>query len=278
MGVFEARDKVFVVTGAAGGIGAGVVRAFLEEGAKHVAILDVAEEAGKEFEKELLQKYGSDKAKFFKCDVTNDDQLYTAFEETKKNYGLNTVINNAAIMNDSFRSYKKQIEINVTAVITSTLKAIDIMRKDKGGNGGTVINISSIAGLSQSHFLPIYFATKSAVIQFSNCIGMEPNYKVTGVRVVTVCFGVTDTSLLHVQKIGTIDDDRTGEFNTAVDHAYKQKLESAVNGVVAAYKAGASASTWLANRDRPPVDITQDVKDAYTVMSTQMALAVKEAQ
>lgn len=56
------------------------------------------------------------------------------------------------------------------------------------------------------------------------------------------------------------------------------RLESAVNGVVAAYKAGASASTWLANRDRPPVDITQDVKDAYTVMSTQMALAVKEAQ
>lgn len=60
-----------------------------------------------------------------------------------------------------------------TAVITSTLKAIDIMRKDKGGNGGTVINISSIAGLSQSHFLPIYFATKSAVIQFSNCIGVS---------------------------------------------------------------------------------------------------------
>lgn len=41
MSVFEARDKVFVVTGAAGGIGAGVVRAFLEEGAKVGTLLEV---------------------------------------------------------------------------------------------------------------------------------------------------------------------------------------------------------------------------------------------
>lgn len=47
------------------------------------------------------------------------------------------------------------------------------MRKDDGGKGGTVINIASIAGLCQMSVMPIYWATKAAVIQFSNCIGVS---------------------------------------------------------------------------------------------------------
>lgn len=50
---------------------------------------------------------------------------------------------------------------------------MQIMGKDKGGQGGTVINISSIAALSQSPLMPIYFGTKSAVLQFSTCLGVS---------------------------------------------------------------------------------------------------------
>lgn len=60
--------------------------------------------------------------------------------------------------------------------MTGTLKAIELMRKDEGGKGGTVINVSSIAALHQAHYIPIYFATKSAVMQFSNCIGVSIVY------------------------------------------------------------------------------------------------------
>ena len=60
-----------------------------------------------------------------------------------------------------------------TAVITTTLKALDIMSKENGGKGGVVLNMSSIAALFQDHVLPVYFATKSAVLQFSNCIGVS---------------------------------------------------------------------------------------------------------
>ena len=62
-----------------------------------------------------------------------------------------------------------------TALVNGTLKAIELMRIDKGGRGGTVINVSSIAALVQrSPFLFVYAATKSAVLQFSNCIGVSP--------------------------------------------------------------------------------------------------------
>lgn len=61
-----------------------------------------------------------------------------------------------------------------TALVTSTLKALKVMRKDTGGKGGTIINISSVAALDQpspSYF--IYCGSKSAVLQFSNCIGVS---------------------------------------------------------------------------------------------------------
>lgn len=53
---------------------------------------------------------------------------------------------------------------------------------------------------------------------------MEENYKKTGVRVVTICFGATDTSLLHQNKLGTIDDDQLDHFiGTIVKNHPKQK-------------------------------------------------------
>lgn len=54
-----------------------------------------------------------------------------------------------------------------------TMKAIDIMGADKGNSGGTIVNISSQHALSQSPHLPVYTATKTAVLQFSNCIGVS---------------------------------------------------------------------------------------------------------
>lgn len=60
-----------------------------------------------------------------------------------------------------------------TALITNTIKAMDVMRKDEGGNGGVIMNISSVAAFFQDSAYPIYFATKSAVLQFSNCVGVS---------------------------------------------------------------------------------------------------------
>ncbi|XP_047988191.1 15-hydroxyprostaglandin dehydrogenase [NAD(+)]-like [Leguminivora glycinivorella] len=266
---YEWKDKVVLITGAANGIGAAMVRHVLEEGAKHIAILDVDETSGVDLENELNSKHDSGKTRFHHCDVTNDDQLFAAFDSLVKEQGnIDVVINNAALMNDSPNVYKKEIEINVTALITSTLKALELMRVDEGGKGGTVINISSIAALSQSHWVPIYFGTKAAVLQFSNCIGKEDYFIQTGVRVVTVCFGATATELVKDTKLGSLDKHITSKIMADAFEAklYYQKAESAAAGVVSAYKQAVSGSTWLATRDLPVRDITDNVNRAYQIL------------
>nr|AII21999.1 alcohol dehydrogenase AD1 [Sesamia inferens] len=265
--MFEIRDKVFFVTGAAAGIGAGIVRAFLDEGAKHVAALDIDINSGKALEQELLAKYGNDKVRFHKCDVTSND-LDVVYDNVVNDFGyIDVVVNCAGIMNDSPNAYIKEIEINVTALIKSSFKAFDLMRKDKGGRGGTIINISSIVGLFQAHLLPVYTATKSAVLQFSNCLGKEPHFTRSGVRVLTLCFGVTDTSLFSPTKLEAFDKETNELLKSSLVDLPMQKPESAVKGLIHAYKHGETASTWLVTTDRPAEDITGNVTKAYEVMS-----------
>ncbi|KPJ07892.1 15-hydroxyprostaglandin dehydrogenase [NAD+] [Papilio machaon] len=264
--MYEIKDKVFLVTGGASGIGAGIVRTVLDHGAKNVIALDIDVVQGKALEKELNNKHGKNKAKFIECDITT--QLQNAFDIATKQYGyIDVVINNAGIMNDSPRLYEKAIAVNVTALITSTLKAFEWMRKDQGGKGGTIINISSIVGLMQTPLLPIYSATKSAVLQFSNCFGMEPNFQSFGVRVVTVCFGTTDTSLLDPRKLGGFIKDIDENITIGINKLPLQSVQSAIEGLLTAYRNGNSGSTWLVTSNRPAEEITENVKNAYKTLS-----------
>ncbi|CAG9783571.1 unnamed protein product [Diatraea saccharalis] len=209
-----------------------------------------------------------DKVKFYKCDVTTDD-LNTAFDDVVQRFGyIDVIINNAGIMNDSKNVYVKAIQVNVIALINSSLKAYELMRKDRNGKGGTIINISSIAALGKSCPLPVYSATKSAVLQFSQCLGMEPTYSRTGVRVLIICFGCTNTSLLHESKYGVFDPEVLELLTEYFNNTIKQKLESAVRGMLEAYKNGASASTWLIMADQPAQDITVYVPDVNKTMKS----------
>lgn len=67
--------------------------------------------------------------------------------------------------------------------------------KDKGGNGGVIVNISSIFGVNGDTSFPIYSATKHFVVGLSRSMGTPYYYNRTGVRIVTNCPGLTDTGL-----------------------------------------------------------------------------------
>ncbi|XP_046965325.1 15-hydroxyprostaglandin dehydrogenase [NAD(+)]-like [Vanessa cardui] len=258
------ENKVFLITGAATGIGAGVTRALAKRGAKHIAVLDINTVAGEELQEELNSKYGADKILFIKCDVTTD--LDSAFDEATKQLGyIDVVINNAGLMNDGPNIYEKEIAVNVTALITGSLKAYKWMRKDKDGKGGTIINISSIVALIQSHILPVYSATKSAVLQFSNCLGKEENYSRTDVRVLTICFGITDTNLIR-GRVGCIDEELEEKIMVALQHFPSQSVDSAVQGLITAFESGTSGSTWLITTNRPAEEITGNVEKAFDIL------------
>ncbi|XP_075969299.1 15-hydroxyprostaglandin dehydrogenase [NAD(+)]-like [Anticarsia gemmatalis] len=265
--MYEARDKVAFVTGAAAGIGAGIVQAFLDEGAKHVAALDVDATSGKALENELNAKYGENKVRFHKCDVTTNE-LDAVYDNVVNDFGyIDVVVNCAGIMNDRPNVYLKEIEVNLSALIKSSFKAFDLMRKDHGGKGGTIINISSIVGLFQASLLPVYTATKSAVLQFSNCLGAPPHYSRSEVRVLTLCFGCTDTSLFSTTKMGAFDKETDQLLLDSMGKLPMQKPESAVKGLMHAFKHGETATTWLVTSERPAEDITDNVTKAYQVMS-----------
>ncbi|XP_039746585.1 15-hydroxyprostaglandin dehydrogenase [NAD(+)]-like [Pararge aegeria] len=262
--MFDVKDKVFLITGAASGIGAGVTRAVLDRGAKNVAVLDLNKQAGEAFVTELNTKYGGNKVIFIKCDVCND--LEAAFAETVKQLGyIDCVINNAGLMNDHPDVYEKEMLVNVSSLIKGSLTAYKLMRKDRDGRGGTIINISSIVALVQTPLLPVYSATKSAVLQFSNCLGMEQNYSRSGVRVIAICFGITDTNLIR-GRIGCIDEETEERMLIALKKFPAQCVDSAVSGLIAAYENGDSGSTWLITTNRPALDITNNVKKAFEIL------------
>ncbi|CAG4908162.1 unnamed protein product [Colias eurytheme] len=261
----DLKDKVVFLTGGAIGIGAVSAKLFLEEGVKHVAITDIDVTAGKQLEQELNSKYPG-RVSFIKCDVTNDEELFAAYDQVLKQFGyIDLVINNAGLMNDSPKMYKKSIEVNVTALITSTLKAWEFMRKDKSGRGGTIVNVASIASMMQDSFLPVYYATKSAVLQFSNCIGAQENYEKTGVKVITISYGATDTSLLSKQKLHSFSD--LYRMEEIVKKFTSQSVEAAAKGLIETCKRGESGSSWLVINDKAAEDVTPIIKKAYSILS-----------
>ncbi|XP_045524591.1 15-hydroxyprostaglandin dehydrogenase [NAD(+)]-like [Pieris brassicae] len=262
------HDKVAVVTGGACGIGASVVKEFVKEGAK-VTILDINEQSGKQIEDELSVKYG-ERVQFFLCDVTDEEQLMNAFDEVTARWGdLDLVVNNAGIADESFPMYKKQIALNFTTVITSTLRAMEVMRKDKEGKGGTIINVSSILGLMRVSPGPfVYGAIKNALVHFGSTIGMEAYYSRTNVRVITICFGLTQTSIIQNTKSfdEQINTDAEKILQDILVRSPGQTTDIAAKGVAESYKNGTSGSTWLVNNGVIS-DITSSVVKAYHVMS-----------
>ncbi|CAH2086741.1 unnamed protein product [Euphydryas editha] len=157
------------------------------------------------------------------------------------------------------------IFMSVTALITGSLKAYNWMRKDRDGKGGTIINISSIVALYQSPLMPVYSATKSAVLQFSNCLGKTEIFSRTDVRVITICFGVTDTNLIR-GRVECIDKELEEKLLVALQKFPTQSIDSAVQGLLTAFESGTSGSTWLITTNKPAEDITKNVDKAYEIL------------
>lgn len=77
---------------------------------------DVNESAGKQLEEELNAKYPG-RTSFTKCDVTNEEDLTGYFDKVLKEQGyFDIVINNAGLMNDGPKMYKKEIDVNVVSI------------------------------------------------------------------------------------------------------------------------------------------------------------------
>ncbi|XP_025901949.1 15-hydroxyprostaglandin dehydrogenase [NAD(+)] isoform X3 [Nothoprocta perdicaria] len=171
------NGKVALVTGAAQGIGRAFVQALLDKGAK-VALLDRNREAGRDSKAALDALFEAQRTLFIQCDVTEPEQLKGAFEKVIEHFGrLDIVVNNAGVNNE--KDWESTIQINLTSVIRGTYLGLEYMRKGNGGDGGVIINISSLAGLMPAAFQPVYCATKHGVIGFTRSIASINNCRRT---------------------------------------------------------------------------------------------------
>jgi 3alpha(or 20beta)-hydroxysteroid dehydrogenase len=163
--------KVALVTGGARGIGEGIVRRFVAEGAK-VLITDLLEDEGDALAAEL----GSS-ASFLHQDVTSRSGWEEAVKAAEVRFGkLDTLVNNAGVLFFSgFEGYSDQqidtlMDVNVKGVIYGCQAAIPAIER---AGGGAIVNMSSADGIAGANAVSVYCATKFAVRGLTRALALE---------------------------------------------------------------------------------------------------------
>ena len=170
-----AGKKAFI-TGGAQGLGAAMARKLAAEGAK-VSVADLNLEGAKAVAAEIDAAHGAGAAFAFPLDVTQEDQWIFALEEADEAMGgISVLVNNAGISlggdieSLSFDDWKTVMSVNVDSVFLGTKHALKYMRAHQPGS---IVNISSIAGLIAAHNSPSYNASKAAVWLLSKGIALH---------------------------------------------------------------------------------------------------------
>ncbi|XP_023155242.1 15-hydroxyprostaglandin dehydrogenase [NAD(+)] [Amphiprion ocellaris] len=202
----DLAGRVALVTGGAQGIGRAAVQELLRSSAK-VAVVDLNQACGEQCKEQLDAEFGEGNSSFIQCDVSDGNALTDAFQRTVDQFGrLDIVINNAGINNE--KNWEKTIQVNLTSVIKGTYLALEHMSKEYGKQGGTIINVSSMAAFLHSPHQPVYTATKHGVIGFTRAMADASSQGDYGVRINVLCPAFVDTPLLHSVE----HEDNMGKF------------------------------------------------------------------
>ncbi|MGC9356734.1 MAG: beta-ketoacyl-ACP reductase [Anaerolineae bacterium] len=164
------KDKVALITGGAAGIGKATAQRFAEEGAT-VIICDLSEEEGKRVAEEIG-------GEFYKVNVADRDAVQAWVDEVVEKYGrVDILVNNAGITRDALfvkvkegelakqmpeEAFDLVVDVNLKGVFNCTQAVAPYMIKQ--GEGGVILNASSVVGLYGNFGQTNYVATKAGVI------------------------------------------------------------------------------------------------------------------
>jgi 3alpha(or 20beta)-hydroxysteroid dehydrogenase len=232
--------KVAIISGAARGQGAAEARLFAAEGAR-VVLGDVLDDEGAAVAAEL-----GDAAVYTHLDVTDEGQWQAAVALAESRFGPVTVlVNNAGILHfqavhrTDADDFDRVMRVNVRGVFLGMKAVTEPMER---AGGGSIVNISSTAGLQGLPFVAAYVASKWAVRGLTKSAAIDLGHK--GIRVNSVHPGGIDTPMiagttsdapfyqrLPVARMGTADEVALAVLFLASDEsAYIAGAELAVDG------------------------------------------------
>lgn len=193
----QVEGKVALVTGGASGIGEACCLTLAREGAS-VVVTDIDASRGKAVVETIVAAGGT--AMFLAQDVTDEDRWPEVIAAIEKAYGaLDVLVANAGIgilvpiIDMTLADWRRQNAINLDGVFLSVKYGIPAMRR--AGKGGSIIMMSSIAGLRGSVGLAAYSASKGGVRLFAKSVALECAVAKDGIRVNSVHPGVIDTPI-----------------------------------------------------------------------------------
>jgi len=235
------QGKSALVTGGASGLGAATVRMLAAHGAK-VMIADVNEDLGKHLAQELGASAG-----FVKADVTNEEQVRGAVEETVKRHGgLHIAVATAGIgiaekligkngIHDLQR-FARVLQVNLIGtfdVIRRAAHAMTVNEPDEDGGRGVLIATASVAAFEGQIGQVAYSASKGGIVSMTLPLARELARH--GIRVVTIAPGIFNTPLfagLPAEAIASLGEQvpfprrlgQPGEYAALVQHIIENNM------------------------------------------------------
>jgi len=202
--------KVALITGGARGQGASEARRFVEEGAK-VVITDILDAEGKETAASL-----GNNAIYCSHDVRLEESWTEVIAAAKSAFGkVDVLINNAGILHMSpllettLEDYMRVIEVNQVSCFLGMKAAAPVIQ---AAGGGSIVNISSVAGLTGTPHLVAYTASKFAMRGMTKVAALE--FGPLGIRVNSIHPGGIATPMVGMDAIGEDLEDPEGGFSS----------------------------------------------------------------
>jgi NAD(P)-dependent dehydrogenase (short-subunit alcohol dehydrogenase family) len=169
------KDRVVLISGGATGIGEAIVERFCEQGAK-VTFLDVDLKASESLVNRLGKSYGN-APRFISCDLRDIDALRAAVSEVEEQDGaVRTLVNNAArddrhkIEEVTPEYFDDRIAVNLKHQFFATQA---VAEKMAAAGGGTIVNMGSVTWMIGQGGMPIYSASKSAIVGLTRSLARD---------------------------------------------------------------------------------------------------------
>ena len=191
--LFDLEGKVALVSGASRGIGEAIAKLLAQQGA-HVIVSSRKLEGCQAVADAIIAEGG--KATAIACHIGEMEHITQAFSRIRQDFGrLDILVNNAAtnpqfcnVLDTDPGAFQKTVDVNIRGYFSMSVEAGKLMREHQGGS---IINVASINGVSPGEFQGVYSMTKAAVINMTKVFAKE--CAPFGIRCNALLPGLTDT-------------------------------------------------------------------------------------